>query len=99
VAVRTAQRWLARYRAGGPGQDVAGRHRARRLPAELPGLIEGLALRKPRPAGMARAISSWPPGRRGRARCVWPDLRLLTGRAEICIDEHIRTRGQPPATA
>jgi putative transposase len=52
VAVRTAQRWLARYRACGLA-GLARTSRAdtgrRRLPAELPGLIEGLALRKPRP--------------------------------------------------
>jgi putative transposase len=52
VAVRTAQRWLARYRAGGLA-GLARTARAdtgrRRLPAELAGLIEGLALRKPRP--------------------------------------------------
>jgi len=52
VAARTAQRWLARYRACGLA-GLARTARAdtgrRRVPAELAGLIEGLALRKPRP--------------------------------------------------
>ena len=71
VAVRTAQRWLARYRACG----LAGLARTsrvdtgrRRIPAELAGLIEGLALRKPRPTVAAihrRALAAaqqhgWP---------------------------------------
>jgi len=53
VAVQTEQRSLTRYRA----RRLAGLVRTsradtghRRLPAELPGLIEGLALRKPGPA-------------------------------------------------
>jgi putative transposase len=53
VPLRSVQRWLARYRATG----VAGLVRAprsdtghRKLPAELVEVIEGLALRKPRPA-------------------------------------------------
>lgn len=52
LELRTAQRWVARYRAGGlaglarqPRSD----RRRRRLPAELQSLIEGLALRKPPP--------------------------------------------------
>jgi putative transposase len=51
VAMRTAQRWLRRYRADGliglvrPVRGDAGK---RKLPAELAQLIEGLALRKPR---------------------------------------------------
>jgi len=53
VPLRSVQRWLARYRATG----VAGLVRAprsdtghRKLPAELVEVIEGLALRKPRPS-------------------------------------------------
>ncbi len=53
VPVRTAQRWLARYRADGlaglarrPRQDRG----QRRLPGQLVTLIEGLALRTPRPS-------------------------------------------------
>ena len=71
VAVRTAQRWLARYRACGLA-GLARRSRAdtgrRRLPAELAELIEGLAPRKPRPTVAAihrRALAAaqqrgWP---------------------------------------
>ena len=71
VAVGTAQRWLARYRACGLAA-LARRSRAdtgrRRLPAEVAGLIEGLALRKPRPTVAAihrRALAAaqqhgWP---------------------------------------
>ena len=49
VSARTARRWLARYRSGGlealtrPARSDRGR---RRTPAELVGLIEGLALRR-----------------------------------------------------
>jgi putative transposase len=53
VPLRSVQRWLVRYRATG----VAGLVRAprsdtghRKLPAELVEVIEGLALRKPRPS-------------------------------------------------
>jgi putative transposase len=56
VPLRTAQRWLARYRTGGlaglarPARADTGR---RRLPAELHMLIEGLALRRPAPSAAA----------------------------------------------
>ena len=53
VPLRSVQRWLARYRAAG----LVGLVRAtrsdmgnRKLPAELVALIEGMALRKPRPS-------------------------------------------------
>src|SRR5438128_7530437 len=53
VPLRSVQRWLARYRATG----LAGLVRAKRsdtghrkLPAELVDVIEGMALRKPRPS-------------------------------------------------
>jgi putative transposase len=53
VSERTAQRWLARYRAGGlaglaaaPRSDRGGR----RMPDELVAAIEGMALRRPRPS-------------------------------------------------
>ena len=53
VSIRTAQRWLARYRANGlpglvrhPRMD-AGR---RKIAAEVVATIEGMALRKPRPS-------------------------------------------------
>ena len=52
LALRTAQRWLARYRAAGRAgrarQPRADRHR-RHLRPTLQHLIEGLALRKPPP--------------------------------------------------
>jgi putative transposase len=53
VAVRTAQRWLAKYRASGlsglarSARSDTGR---RKLAAEVVGLIEGMALRKPQPS-------------------------------------------------
>ena len=53
VAVRTAERWLARYRLGGlvglarlPRSDLG----RRRVAAEMVECIEGLYLRKPRPS-------------------------------------------------
>lgn len=53
VAVRTAQRWLAKYRPAGllglARSTRSDRHR-RKLAAEVVGLIEGLALRKPQPS-------------------------------------------------
>lgn len=51
VPVRTAERWLARYRKGGlaglarPARRDAG---VRRLPADLVALVEGMALKSPR---------------------------------------------------
>jgi putative transposase len=53
VALRTARRWLSRYRAEGlaglvrPARGDAGQ---RKLSADFTSLIEGLALRKPRPS-------------------------------------------------
>jgi putative transposase len=53
VPLRTAQRWLERYRTGGVA-GLARRGRGdrggRRLPSELVDLVEGLALRRPRPS-------------------------------------------------
>jgi putative transposase len=52
VPLRTAQRWLARYRRDGLAGLARGTRSdrgERRLPAELVVLIEGLALRKPKP--------------------------------------------------
>ena len=53
VPLRSVQRWLARYRAAG----LVGLVRAKRsdmgkrkLPAELVALVEGMALRTPRPS-------------------------------------------------
>jgi putative transposase len=53
ISLRTAQRWLARYQAFGlaglarPARSDRGR---RKLSAEVVRLIEGIALRKPRPS-------------------------------------------------
>jgi putative transposase len=71
IALRTAQRWLARYRNGGlvglARQPRSDRGR-RRLPDDLVTLIEGLALRRPalsvtaiwRLAGEIAADQGWP---------------------------------------
>ena len=56
IPLRSAQRWLARYRAAGLGGLVrAQRSDAgnRKLPADLVKLIEGMALRKLRPSAAA----------------------------------------------
>ena len=54
VPLRTAQRWLQRYRVSGLAglshQRRADRGRRRRLPTDLQEVIEGLALRKPAPS-------------------------------------------------
>lgn len=56
VPLRTAQRWLARYRADGlaglarPARADRGR---RRIPVELQSFVEGLALRRPAPSAAA----------------------------------------------
>ncbi len=53
VPERTAQRWLARYRDGGlVGLAVSPRsdRGRRRMPDELVAVIEGIALRRPRPS-------------------------------------------------
>jgi putative transposase len=60
VPLRSAQRWLGRYRTGGlaalarAGRSDRGR---RRLPPELVRLVEGLALQRPRPS--AASITRW----------------------------------------
>ena len=53
IPLRTAQRWLRRYRQQGLAGLARTPHRdrgQRRLPEELRSLIEGLALRRPRPS-------------------------------------------------
>ena len=53
VSIRTAGRWVAAYRAGGPARLArAGRadRGRRRFPAELVAAVEGLVLRKPPPS-------------------------------------------------
>src|SRR5262245_1634760 len=72
VPLRSVQRWLARYRAAGLGGLVRANRSDmgnRQLPAALVALIEGMALRKPRPsmAAMPRHMTAlatqrhWPP--------------------------------------
>ena len=70
VPVRTVQRWLARYRSGGlAGLARTPRSQGRQSNPELVRLIEGLALRRPRPSIAAihrRACKiaggqGWPP--------------------------------------
>lgn len=61
VPLRTVQRWLARYRAGGL-EALARTSRSdrgsRRTPEELVRLIEGLALRRPRPVWRRSGVRS-----------------------------------------
>lgn len=70
IPVRTAERWLARYRQGGlaslarPNRRDAGTHR---FPAELVALVEGMALKRPqssaaaihRRVGTAAKLQGW----------------------------------------
>lgn len=56
VPLRTAQRWLARYRAGGfaaLARSARADRGQRRMPGELQSFIEGLALRRPAPSTAA----------------------------------------------
>jgi len=56
IAVRTLERWLARYRQEGLIGLVRSRRKdadTRRLPLELIGLIEGMGLKKPRASAAA----------------------------------------------
>jgi putative transposase len=77
VPLRSGQRWLARYRAAGLG-GLARAPRSdtgqRKLPAALVQVIEGMALRTPRPsiAAMHRRVTAlatqhhWTPPSYGR---------------------------------
>ncbi len=92
VPLRTAQRWLARYRANGLA-GLARYPRAdrghRRMPKDLVALIEGLALRRPAPsaaqvhrqAATVAAEQGWPVPTYATVyaiiRAVDPALRLL----------------------
>ena len=56
VALRTAQRWLTRYRdcgLAGLARTIRGDAGVRRAPIELVSLIEGMALKKPRSSAAA----------------------------------------------
>jgi putative transposase len=71
VPLRSAQRWLARYRSGGLAALArAGRsdRGARHLPEELVRLVEGLALRPPRPT--VASVTRW--AARAAAEHGWP---------------------------
>jgi putative transposase len=91
VPVRTAQRWLARYRADGlVGLARAGRsdRGRRRLQADLVRLVEGLALQRPRPstatiarrAAQAAQAHGWPVPSYSAVHAIVGD-----------IDPHLRT--------
>ncbi len=85
VPLRTAQRWLVRYRAGGlaalarPERSDRG---VRRMPEELVRLVEGLALRRPRPsvatvarqAALAAAEHGWPTPSYSTVHAIVTDL-------------------------
>jgi putative transposase len=63
IPVRTAERWLARYRQSGLAglvRSIRNDTDARRLPADLLALIEGMGLKKPRASAAAihRRISN-----------------------------------------
>ena len=84
VALRTARRWLKRYRAEGlvglvrSARSDAGR---RKLSADLTALIEGLALRKPRPSVVAlyREVTKSPQSARSPRRLTRPSTPLCAG--------------------
>jgi putative transposase len=68
VAVRTARRWLAKYRAKGMlglARSARSDTGQRKLAVEVVGLIEGLALRKPQPsvAAIHRRVAAVAHGR------------------------------------
>lgn len=81
VPLRTAERWLARYRSGGLS-GLARTPRAdrgrRRIPAELVRLIEGLALARPQPsvtiitrrAALVAAERGWPTPSYGTVQAI-----------------------------
>ena len=85
ISLRTARRWLARYRADGPAglarptRPEAGK---RTLPKELVELIEGMALLKPPPS---IAICCWKsmsePDFPRRSRICAPARPAATGSA------------------
>jgi putative transposase len=85
VALRTAQRWLARYRAdglAGPARQPRSDQGQRRLPDTLVSFIEGVALRRPattiatvhRLAATFAAGEGWPVPSYGR---VYDIIRQL----------------------
>jgi hypothetical protein len=79
VPLRTAQRWLAVYRQSGAAALARSRRSAagvRKPPAELIGLIEGLALRKPPPQSLrcsGRCVGVAGGAGVAGASCYWCD--------------------------
>ena len=99
VPLRTAQRWLVRYRTGGlsalarPDRSDRG---VRRLPGELVRLVEGLALRRPRPsvATVARQAAA------AAAEHGWPAPSYSTVHAIVaCLDPQLVTLAHDGPTA
>ena len=91
VPLRTAQRWLARYRTDGLA-GLARTARAdrgqRRVPADLVRLVEGLAVSRPRPsvATIARRAA------RAAAEYGWPVASYSTVHAIVAdLDPHLLT--------
>ena len=81
IPLRTAQRWLARYRSSGlvglarlPRTDLG---RRKKVPAEVVEFVEGLFLRKPRPsvASIYRRVLAMATERRWPAPLVREHLR------------------------
>src|SRR5215471_12333707 len=85
VPIRTAERWLARYRQrglAGLARPVRSDAAVRRLPADLVALIEGMGLKKPRASAAAiyrrvRDIAAAPGWRRPSYRTVYAILAAL----------------------
>lgn len=91
VPLRTAQRWLARYRADGVvglARTARADRGQRRVPAELVRLIEGLALSRPRPsvATIARRVV------RAATAQGWPAPSYSTVHTIVAeLDPHLLT--------
>lgn len=91
VPLRTAQRWLARYRAdglGGLARTARTDRGQRRVPVELVRLVEGLALSRPRPsvATIARRAA------RVATEHGWPVPSYSTVHAIVAgMDPHLLT--------
>lgn len=83
VPLRTAQRWLQRYRAGGlDGLARSPRTSAGRLTdAQLVKVIEGMALRKPRPslASITRRAASIAAAAQGSNPLCYSTVRAIVG--------------------
>jgi len=91
VPLRSAQRWLTRYRNGGLAalaRSTRSDRGSRHLPAELVTLIEGLALRRPRPS--IASITRWTQQAAGTNG--WPAPSYSTVYAIVTgLDPHLLT--------